>query len=229
MIRCHTYRDRPGQYDPLHVDLWWQGVNVLRDCGTFQYYVPERPDLEEYSGSPAAHNIMEIDRAWPFERVTRFLWFPWPRAKILQFQGDGKELLFEGERSCYARRPWNVILRRAVTSPAENEWMVTDEVLGQGSHRAVLRWHFCDVPYEVDEGRRTVILHTSCGPVRVEVEAQAGRVRSFEIIRGRDEIGKVQGFASEQYGSRTAIPTLEVEVEGTLPMRIVSKFTFAAL
>ncbi len=63
MIRCHTYRDRPGQYDPLHVDLWWQGVNVLRDCGTFQYYVPERPDFEEYSGLPAAHNIMEIDRA----------------------------------------------------------------------------------------------------------------------------------------------------------------------
>ncbi len=107
--------------------------------------------------------------------------------------------------------------------------MVRDEVLGQGSHRAVLRWHFCDVEYEVDEARRTVILPTPQGPVRVEVDAHRSQVRRFEVIRGRDEIGKVQGFASEQYGSRTAIPTLEVEVEGTLPMRIVSKFTFAAL
>ncbi|MFO0840249.1 MAG: alginate lyase family protein [Phycisphaerae bacterium] len=86
MIRCHAYRDRPAHVDPLHVDLWWRGLNVLRDCGTFRYYTPENPRVEMYFKSIAAHNTVEIDNAEPLELASRFLWFPWPAATRRAFE-----------------------------------------------------------------------------------------------------------------------------------------------
>ena len=46
--RCHRYRDRVGHVDPLHVDLWAEGINLLRDCGSYAYFAPDEPDLEYY-------------------------------------------------------------------------------------------------------------------------------------------------------------------------------------
>ena len=36
-LRAMRYRSRPAHADQLHVDLWYQGVNVLLDAGTYQY------------------------------------------------------------------------------------------------------------------------------------------------------------------------------------------------
>ena len=89
MIRCHTYRDRPSQCDPLQVDLWWHGQNILRDCGTFRYYDAHRPDRERYFKSIAAHNTVEIDHAEPMTPVSRFLWHPWLQTTAQHFQPRG--------------------------------------------------------------------------------------------------------------------------------------------
>jgi len=59
MVRCHSYRDRPCHADMLHFDLWYKGVNLLRDAGTFQYYC--EPPWEHYFKSTAAHNTVEVD------------------------------------------------------------------------------------------------------------------------------------------------------------------------
>jgi asparagine synthase (glutamine-hydrolysing) len=225
MVRCHTYRDRPGQCDPLHVDLWWRGVNVLRDCGTFQYYVAGRPDVEEYFSSAAAHNTVEIDGAEPFERMSKFLWFPWPRAKVRRFETGGEAPRFEGERFDYDRRPWSVVHRRTVIARADELWEIEDELIsrGDGGHTSVMRWHFCDAPFEVDASRAAMELRTQKGVVRIGVDVGRSTLRRFGVIRGRDEPGRVQGFASDVYGERFAIPTLEVEVSGEWPIRVVTR------
>ncbi len=44
--RVHSYRDRPTQADMLHLDLWYDGVNVLRDGGSYHYYA--RPPWQHY-------------------------------------------------------------------------------------------------------------------------------------------------------------------------------------
>lgn len=223
MIRCHTYRNRPGQCDPLHLDLWWRGVNILRDCGTYQYYVPNRSALEAYFGSLAAHNTLQIDRSEPFERVTRFLWFPWPRARVTRISGDvGGRLLFEGERFDYDRRPWNVVHRRTVTSWTKDAWVVVDDLCGSGHHSGVLRWHFPDVPCTIDAANQSVELNTPAGLVSVAVQVHRPKPIRFELVRGREQPDDVQGMAADQYGQIVKIPTLEVEASGVLPIRIVT-------
>jgi len=223
MIRCHTYRDRPGQCDPVHVDLWWRGQNVLQDCGTYQYYLPGRPDVEHYFKSVAAHNTVTVDGVDPANHVSRFLWFPWLRARKRQFgQAAGATWWFEGEHYGYDRAPWGVVHRRTVISLADDLWVVVDDLLGSGRHELILRWHMMDAPYEAEAGRSCLRLQTPAGDVFLSVTGCPAELVRFEAVRGRDEPGRVQGFAAPYYGERLPIPTLEVTCRCPLPQRIVT-------
>ncbi len=228
MIRCHTYRDRPAHCDQLHVDLWWRGLSILQDCGTYRYYVPGRPDVEYYFKSCRAHNNVEIDGQNPLELASRFMWFPWPRARRRRFETmPYAPLVFEGETNDYDRPLWNVLHRRALIGVDEGCWLVVDDLLGEGPHTAVLRWHMLDYPHERESESKksappTLIQRTPAGEFRISVGADPAVLKRFEVIRGRDERNRVQGFASPYYGERLPIPVLEVELGGLLPLRIVT-------
>ena len=188
MIRCHTYRDRPGQYEPLHFDLWHQGQNVLRDCGTYQYYPPEGRAMEDYFQLSAAHNTIEIDRRSPVERVSRFLYFPWPRAELRRFEaGESAVQYFEGESSDYDRPPWRVLHRRSIVGLAGDIWLIIDDLLGVGRHTATVRWHLADVPVTFDKPANTVKLTLPTGDWCLNTSCHSNRSWDrLEIIRGRD-------------------------------------------
>jgi hypothetical protein len=36
-LRVSQYRSRPAHADQLHLDLWWQGMNLAQDAGTYLY------------------------------------------------------------------------------------------------------------------------------------------------------------------------------------------------
>lgn len=224
MIRCHTYRDRPGQRDSLHVDLWWRGQNVLRDAGTYQYYTPENPALAEHFKSLAAHNTVELAGQEPIEPVSRFLWFPWPRAELLRFEcarPDGVQI-FEGAGRDYTRRPWRMLHRRTVVLLPSDAWLVVDDLLGAGSHPATLRWHMADAPLQFDARNTAVRLETPAGALGLSVVAARGGELCAKVIRGVAEPGRVQGFYSPSYAELRPSPALEARVSGPLPIRFLT-------
>ena len=222
MTRCHRYRDRPGHCDWLHVDLWWRGQNLLRDCGTYRYYIPGREDLEAYFPSSRAHNGVELDGADAAERVSRFLLFPWPESRKRHFRPDGPHPWWVCDFLGYDRPPWRVLWRRTVLAAAEGVWVIVDDLLGEGPREAAVRWHFADVPWELDTDAGEVRLSAEAGEAHVSVCSPEGPPDRFEMIRGRDEPGNVQGLASTYYGRREDILVLEAVFSGPLPRRIVT-------
>jgi hypothetical protein len=226
MLRCHWYRDRPGQCDQLHVDLWWRGQNMLRDCGTYRYYCPQRPDIEYYFKSVRAHNTVEMDGTNPSELVSRFLWFPWPRGKVVRFDpGDDSWGAIEAVSHDYHRAPIRCRHHRTLIALPNDLWVVVDDFDGTGHHTAVARWHLPDVAYRLDLGERTLTLDTQHGPFAVAASGNpVGSSDRFEVIRGRDQPDQVQGFAAPYYGQRLPIPTLEVTWCGWWPQRVVWAF-----
>ncbi len=223
MIRCHSYRDRPAHLDPLHLDLWWRGQNVLCDCGTYRYYTPEQPALEYYFKSIAAHNTVEIDGRDPVELVSRYLWLPWPRASKRWFETGGNPLMyFEGQHETYDRPPWRVLHRRAVIGLADGAWVIVDDLLGEDEHRATLRWHMLAVPCDFDMAHNFCTLHTPAGRVSLSLSAWPPAALRTTLLHGLDEPQRVQGFAAAYYGERLAIPVLEGILHARLPVRLVS-------
>ncbi|MDB4483519.1 heparinase II/III family protein [bacterium] len=77
MVRCANLRDRPSHADMLHIDLWHQGKNILRDSGSY-FYQHNDPQLKSYFPSVAAHNTVRVE---DYEQMTKgpsFLWMDWP-------------------------------------------------------------------------------------------------------------------------------------------------------
>ena len=225
MMRCHAYRDRPAHYDQLHLDLWYRGQNVLSDCGTYKYYIPQRPDQERYFRSIAAHNCVEVDGVMPVELASRFQFFPWPRGGMKQYSagraGGGSPPYCVCEHYDYDRAPWRVLHRRTLIQLPGDGWVVVDDLLGGGLHRGTWFWHLLDCELSREPDQPALVLKTPAGDFALAAGATAAP-RRVEVVRGRDEPGRVQGFAAPYYGERRPIPVLEVEYEAPLPLRVVT-------
>ncbi len=222
MTRCHTYRDRQGHCDTLSVDLWWQGVNILRDSGTYQYYIPGRPDKERYFASMAAHNGVQVDGVDALEKVGRFLIFPWSKASMRHMEtGDASGLYFEAQCDDYNRKPWGVVHRRAILSLPGARWVIVDDLLGSGEHAGRWWWHLADGEVDLDAAGRGIRLHTAAGPFSLAVASTSG-IDNMELIHGRDVPGQVQGFTAPYYGRLDPVSVLEVDARAPLPLRMVT-------
>lgn len=220
MLRCHAYRDRPAHCDPLHVDLWYRGENVLVDCGTWQYYAPGHPTAEHYFKSTAAHNTIELGGRDAMEPVSRFLWLPWLRCRRLDFVAGHAATWMTGEY-VHARLDRPVTHRRTLLALPGDLWVVVDDLFGARTS-AILRWHLRDRPYAHDARDDVVRLEASGGPLFLHTVTATGRAGRTEICRGRDQPGKVQGFVSEYYGERRPAPVIEVTIERDMPLRVLT-------
>jgi len=78
-IRSATFRDRPGQADMLHLDLWHKGHNIAMDAGTFSYNAPD-PWNNPFAHS-VYHNTVTVDGYDQMERAGKFLWLPWLKSR----------------------------------------------------------------------------------------------------------------------------------------------------
>lgn len=220
VIRIHSYRDRPAQADMLHLDWWLDGVNVLRDGGTFMYHA--EPPWNRWFSSTAAHNAVEVDRRDQMEAGPNFLWFDWTRARVtVNGRGDGVAYI-EGEHQGYHRLPSAVTHRRGVLQ-AGDVWVVIDDLLGAGSHELTLRWRLEPGTWRIAEpgpGQFT------CSNDRVSLDVQAADAFAATIesgaTRGAGGRASPEGWESRYYGERTASPTIVVRAAGILPRRLVT-------
>lgn len=221
MIRCHTYKDRQGHRDALHVDLWWRGINILRDCGTYQYYIPGRPDMEDYFSSMSAHNTVQVDGSDALEKVSRFLVFPWGRATVRHFSDNDSVAYFEGESFDYDRSPWNVLHRRAVLSLYRGIWVIIDDLLGHGEHSARWWWHLAEGDIRLYEKEEKLELETAAGLIGITMRSSQG-VGAMQLICGSTETDQVQGVAAPSYGRLDDVAVLQADYCCTLPLRTVT-------
>ena len=138
-VKAQAYRDRPSQADNLHLDLWVDGVNLLRDQGTFRYNADEA-DRRYFFGT-ASHNAVMVDGHDQMEKGPRFIFYNWPEraggawAFPTRFEG-----WFEGFRALGR----GVVHRRSVEiDAADKRVTVADRVEGLPGGRHVLRqiWH----------------------------------------------------------------------------------------
>jgi len=211
MVRCHSYRDRVGHVDPLHVDLWADGVNLLRDCGTYRYFVPGECEREEFFKSIRAHNTVIVDDCPPLQLVSRFVYLPWPKAKLEQFSVTNERIEWKGTSYAYARRPWHVLHSRLVRVDRATEcWLIRDVLSGRGRHLFELLWH-------MPQG--TKLLETaSCGATLQLPRRRLLQVKgSTKIQMKLKDADCTDCWESLYYGHKQRIRVLSVTMECSPP------------
>ena len=199
VLRYPRFLFRPSQADLLHVDLWKDGINLLRDAGTYSYHT--EPEYLGYFPGTIGHNTIQFDNRDQMPRLSRFLFGNWLKTdEIERLSEDEGGVSFAASyrdaHGAYHKR--RVIL-------TEHKLKVCDEIDGFTS-KAVLRWRLAQGDWKI-EG-------TGVRNQQDYLNIQA----TMPIIK----IQLVSGWESRHYLQKTDTPILEIEVEQ--PGIIISEY-----
>lgn len=189
LLRLPRFRFRPSHADALHLDLWIDGVNRLRDGGSYSYNADAQ--WLRYFGGTASHNTVQFDDRDQMPRLSRFLFGDWLEAEelVLDETGTGFTAAYRDAQGARHRRRVRLEPGRCV---------VVDEVSGL-RHKAVLRWRMAPS----DGGWRCADGVWSDAHLRIAVRSSAPIAR-FECV---------EGWESRHYDEKSPLPVLEVEVD----------------
>ncbi len=188
LLRLPRFRFRPSHADALHLDLWVDGVNRLRDAGSFSYNV-EDLWLRYFAGT-ASHNTVQFDGRDQMPRLSRFLFGDWLEAEEIALDETGTAVSAAYRDSQGARHRRHVQLE-------PGRCLVVDEVSGFRD-KAVLRWRIAPT----GDGRSCADGVWSDAHLRITIRSSAPLAR-FECV---------DGWESRYYDEKTPLPVLEVEV-----------------
>lgn len=221
--RCTTYHHRPGQADMLHLDLWWHGVNVACDPGSYFYYA-DPPWNNNLTGTNV-HNTVSVGEQDQMVRGPRFMWFNRVKSEVLAFErsSDGNLEWFQGQHYGYLRLPQPVVHRRAVLRAGDNVWLVVDDLLGEGSQDVASHWLLHPGEYVLDQKRGRLSLSLPVGEVQLYWNAWGFEEMGVDISCG-DETKAPRGWRSRYYGMREPALSFRLAGRGQLPCRLVSVF-----
>ena len=128
-IRAAQFADRPGHADQLHVDLWWRGLNIAQDAGTYSYNA--QPPWDNALTHTSVHNTLTINECDQMTSASKFLYLDWAQAHLVSHEQaeDGAWERISAQHNGYHRI--GVTHRRSLTAQKTGEWIVEDILLNK--------------------------------------------------------------------------------------------------
>ncbi len=182
------FRFRPAQNDALHVDFWLDGVNLLRDGGTFSYNAGQA--YIDYYGGTQSHNTVQFDEHEQMPRLSRFLLGAWLKAENVHWDEDRQYC------SASYRDYLGGCSHKREISLSNSALRVVDDIQGV-QNKAILRWRLSPGGEWMIEGNRiTNHIHS------ITINSNTD-IKRLELVEGKE---------SRYYYQETSIPVLEIEV-----------------
>lgn len=206
MLNYPKYRFRPSQCDALHLDVWLDGDNLLRDGGTYSYNAGQ--EFIDYFGGVKSHNTIEFDDRDQMPRLSRFLLGDWLKPRQVEdiVEQNGVQQCQAG----YTDTKKATHIRNV--SLVENQLTIVDEVSGFAD-KAVLRWRLNNSNWKIEGNTITNGVQTISVSANVEL-------KRFEMTTG---------WESRYYFDKEEIPVLEVEVSQAATLTTIYHFSSSSL
>ena len=234
-LRASRFKSRLAHMDQLHFDLWWRGLNVAQDAGTYLYNAG--PPWDNPLVSTRVHNTVTVDGHDQMTRGGRFLildWFPAYSKSLIE--ADEKIL---GRVLAYHkgyRRP-GIRHERVATVFTDGHWEVADHLFftKPGEHVFQLHWLLPDWEWKVEnrEGRIEISLKSPYGWIVLLLGAESGAsspelrislARAGELLYGQREVLPFEGWCSPTYGVKSPALSLAAEVSSSKYFSFISEF-----
>lgn len=230
MVRAAQFHSRPGHSDQLHFDLWWGGINLARDPGTYLYNA-KHPWNNAFTGA-WCHNTALIDGSDPMLRAGRFLWLRWSEARLLGRwrSTDGRLEILSALHQYRSRE--HAVHQRTILRIEDRLWMVVDDILGTGEAEVRIGWNLPDLPFEMDE--RTLSVDMQGLGVSIQWEGTQDRYalyRAGELIAGEGFVpdSRIYGWYAPTYAMKQPSLLWLRSAHDQLPMRGVTKWVFGEM
>jgi len=207
-FRCGSVIDRFGQADQLHVDLWWKGLNIAIDGGSYLYN--DELQYHRYFMGTRSHNTVIVDDEDQMLLHRRFKWLYWTKAKLLHFSYD----CAEGEHYGYLRLKGKVIHRRKIKILEKDVFIIEDKIFQNYDvyHSYDLHWLINDFKYSVDNLGNNIYkitLETPKGEYYIFLKSS--KEAKIIINRAKEDNKNPDGWQSRYYGEK--IPALSIHLK----------------
>jgi hypothetical protein len=244
-LRTAQFTSRPSHADQLHVDLWWQSLNVAQDAGTYSYN--DDPPWDNSLTTALVHNTVTVNGRDQFTRVGRFLYLDWFNAYRRGILESDPAILqrIRGRHWGY----WKQGLRheRTVTSYADGHWQVRDDMLpfrmpwDKKPLTFRLHWLLPDWEWQLESRAQGMALRllSPHGPVGFRLNVTGGDLSSVDLVRAssmvftsgtgdrRSQLDvSIRGWASPTYAVKLPALSLAVETKSANDVQFISEFTF---
>ncbi len=190
-----------GHADALSFTLAAGGRELLIDPGTYAFHTQQR--WRDYFRGTSAHNTLCVDGVDQSTSGGNFMWLRHAQARLISFESNDEQDLFEGEHDGYTRLADPVTHRRQITLHKQDSTLVvTDHLTANGTHQIELFWHFaegCDVAVH---GVNVVVRNGS-----VQLALTMADTRWLpQLVRG--QMQPPLGWVSRRFDERHACPTV---------------------
>lgn len=140
-VRCGGYKDRPFQSDNLHLDIWVNGENVLRDSGSYKYNA-EKEYLSFFNGCEG-HNTVSVNKENQMLKGNRFIWYYWVKDAKASLIKKTNEFYFSGKIKAFKHVGKNIWHQRSITkNKNKNQWFIEDSINNKDTHTPIYQyWH----------------------------------------------------------------------------------------
>lgn len=235
-LRTAQFSSRPSHADQLHFDLWWRGLNVAQDAGTYLYNAPAPWDNSLTTAF--VHNTVTVDSRDQMRRAGRFLYLDWVNAYRQSLVFDDPAML-QQVRGRY--RGGGYRHTRIASVCDDDRWLVEDEILpvrNPWEKKPLtfrLHWLFPDWKWKIEHSGSGVLLRliSPHGPVELSIRHSPstcpGRfslVRAGEILAGSSSPDPNRGWASPAYGIKVPALSLAIEAESVNEVKFTTEFIF---
>lgn len=149
-LRCGSYKDRPFQADNLHLDIWVNGENILRDTGSYKYNTDEK--WSRYFMGTAGHNTVILGDSNQMRKGAGFVWYDWIRKAegSWKLHEGGKDFVFEGHFEAFRQVGKGIKHTRKVRKKiGELFWEIEDQIENAPNKLLMKQlWHPSDIFFE---------------------------------------------------------------------------------
>ena len=187
-LRLPKYKFRPSNSDGLHIDLWKNGVNIIRDAGSYSYAVSSE-EKRRFSGT-GGHSTIQFSNNDQMPDISRFLYGNWLTPNFTEFDKSNNSA------SCgYTDHMGNEHNRSVYET--QNGWKIKDNIITKSSS-ATLRFLLSPDEWELNDNTLA--------------NSDLNMSFSSDIIEG---IVISNGWESLFYMEKQEIQVLEVSLAGS--------------
>lgn len=234
-LRTSNFKSRLSHIDQLHFDLWWHGLNVAQDAGTYLYNA--EPPWDNPLVTTRVHNTVTVDHKDQMTRSGRFLVLDWAG-------GFAKPVIELDEKILHKIKAYHTGYRwrgikheRMVTVFEDDFWRVEDRLLSSRRTERVYRlhWLLMDGGWKLENNRDGAVLQitTTSGIIKLVVSSsasdthQVSLVRAGEVMYGKRDVKPYEGWVSRNYGEKSPALSFMLEVTSPYHTTITSEFSFS--
>ena len=241
MLRAAEGNLRLAHADLLHVDLWWRGLNIALDPGTYLYN--GEPPWDNPWPATRFHNTVTINQADQMTRAGRFLYLDWAKADwgySVDFN-RGEQEVHASHTGYHKFGLWH---RRTLTQ-TENRWEVSGSLSIQSSkrqfHRSMHAYTGCcrigsgklkigiwGLRFALKSPHGWIALQMETDPQFPNNDTRISMIRAGELVYGKGQPNPLRGWFSPTYGSKVPALSLAIETQCESSAGFLSKFIFPA-